>query len=422
MSRLSDAALARLKDANPVEQVAERLGVKLRRSGRSFVGACPICGGNPKTNGRFEVNTQTDSWVCAVCPDGGDAIRLVMKACGLDFRGAVDWLGGADEGAEDTAPVAEARGRRAHEAGAAIDAAPDDYRNRRDLADAWRRGWSKACNAEADAAKFREQERARCWQIWQAARPDAPEIARYYAIRGCLPPPSRCIRFSPEQALYPEDRRSKEERAAGVRLEPLHVGPAMVSAVIGPHGRFAGVHRTWLDFDDPDGKARVPDPETGEMLPAKKARGSTKGGHIEVVPCAHPNELHLGEGQEELVSTWSALIAEGRDVSRIAFWSAIDLGNLGGKAVDTVPHPTERNRNGQPKRVPGPEPDLTARSIIVPPSVDLLFIYRDGDSEPFLTECAVRRCALRHRRPGLAIHIVSAGQGLDFNRLLRGAA
>jgi len=39
-------------------------------------------------------NQSFDGWVCAACSDGGDVIRLVEKALGLDFKGAVEWLGG----------------------------------------------------------------------------------------------------------------------------------------------------------------------------------------------------------------------------------------------------------------------------------------------------------------------------------------
>ena len=38
----------------------------------SSVGSCPVCGGGARAS-RFEIKGQ--GWVCAVCEDGGDAIK-----------------------------------------------------------------------------------------------------------------------------------------------------------------------------------------------------------------------------------------------------------------------------------------------------------------------------------------------------------
>ena len=68
--RLSEAQLDELKARNPVADVAGRLGAVLRRSGRSLVGTCPLCGGGRSAQ-RFECKG-ADTWVCAVCCDGCD--------------------------------------------------------------------------------------------------------------------------------------------------------------------------------------------------------------------------------------------------------------------------------------------------------------------------------------------------------------
>ena len=44
--------------------------------------------------------------------------------------------------------------------------------------------------------------------------------------------------------------------------------------MIGPDGKFSGVHQTFLDLATPKGKAAIFDPKTGEALDAKKTRGS----------------------------------------------------------------------------------------------------------------------------------------------------
>src|SRR5262245_69616 len=92
---ISPAALAELKARNPVEAVAARY-VALRRGGKGLIGACPVCGGGRRAT-RFAVFLREQAWACAVCTDGGDVIRLVERAEGCDFRGAVARLGGAEE-------------------------------------------------------------------------------------------------------------------------------------------------------------------------------------------------------------------------------------------------------------------------------------------------------------------------------------
>jgi hypothetical protein len=93
MSRLSQAEIDDIRARNPIEHVAEQY-VRLRRAAGRLVGPCPMCGGRA-TSQRFEVFANEDSWACAVCHDGGDVIRLVEKVEGLDFRAAIERLGGA---------------------------------------------------------------------------------------------------------------------------------------------------------------------------------------------------------------------------------------------------------------------------------------------------------------------------------------
>ncbi len=94
---ISDAALDALKDRNPVHGYAGRR-VHLRSKGRHrYVGPCPVCSDNAqsKTAQRFECDA--DKWVCAVCGDGGDIIKLVRKCEGVGFHEAIERLGGTRE-------------------------------------------------------------------------------------------------------------------------------------------------------------------------------------------------------------------------------------------------------------------------------------------------------------------------------------
>src|ERR1700682_3879768 len=96
MSRFSPQDLDDIKARTPLADVAGGY-VKLRRAAGHLVGPCPVCGGKV-TSARFEILDNGESWVCAVCPDGGDVIRLVQLAEGVDFLGAIGRVGGRGAG------------------------------------------------------------------------------------------------------------------------------------------------------------------------------------------------------------------------------------------------------------------------------------------------------------------------------------
>jgi DNA primase len=124
--RLTQAELDDIKDRNPVADIARRY-VSLRPQGGRLVGPCPICSRDRDSRkaARFEI--KDDGWVCAVCTDGGDVIRLVEKVEGLDFNGAVEWLGGAQQ-VDPVAAVGRDRKRAEKDAKRKADA--DVYRQR----------------------------------------------------------------------------------------------------------------------------------------------------------------------------------------------------------------------------------------------------------------------------------------------------
>ena len=390
MTRLSGAALDDLRARNPVAAVAERLGVALRRSGRTLVGACPSCGGDPRRAGRFEVKDLT-RWVCAVCQDGGDVIRLVERSQGVDFRRAVEWLGGAAEVDPEVAARAagEIAARRARE--------------------------------DAVAAQKREAERVRLYGLWRRAAPIArtPAIG-YLAGRGIAVPglQLRVVHAMP----YFHGTAPREGRDGQVRPAPrvLHDGPAMLAAVIRPDGRFGGLHITWLHPDFDGRKAAIADPDTGEILPAKKMRGSVKAGRIELLPArAGGTRLVMGEGIE---TTASAIMAEAGTAgfASTSYWAAGSLGNLGGPSAGTVQHPVLKHRNGHRLRVPGPAPDFAEPAVPVPDAVTELILLGDGDSDGWTTHRALDRGALRHARHGRVVRKAMAPDGGDINDVLLG--
>jgi len=395
MNRLSPDDLDDIKARNPLEAVAGGY-VKLRRAGGRMVGPCPICGGRA-TSQRFEVMKGGESWTCAVCPDGGDVIHLVMKVEGCDFKAAIERLGGQRE-------LDSAQAKKLFEARE-----------------------KKRLEREKKSDDFREKERKRLWEAWDGAGEIHGTVAaRYLEGRG-LALPAKCpgLRFLPQAPYFHGEQLDERGRKSPIRL---HKGPAMLAAFIRPDGKFGGLHTTWLDVatspDDvtPARKIELHDPETGELLNAKKMRGSKAGAHIAIALTKEPRRLVVGEGIETVLAVWTSFHKAGRDLTDTGFWAAGDLGNMAGRSVKTVPHPTLKRPNGRAVSVPNDHPDPDDPGLAIPDSVEELILLGDGDSEPVLTRFAMLRAARRYAKDGRVIRIAFAPAGLDFNDVLRGAA
>jgi hypothetical protein len=391
MSLLTPQDLDDIKARNPLADVAGGY-VKLRRAAGELVGPCPICGGKV-TSARFGIKDNGESWVCAVCPDGGDVIRLVQLVEGCDFLAAVERLGGR----------------------VAVD--PQQARALFEAREA------KRLAREKTAAGYREAERKRLFRTWKGAMPIHGTAAdRYLAGRG-LVLPERCpgLRYLPSAPYWHGETVDARGRKAPVQI---HSGPAMLAAFIRPGGTFGGLHSTWLTTDDVPQKLEIMDPDSGEMLNSKKMRGSKTGAHILLAAAAGgaPRCLVMGEGIETVGAVFTACMLEGRPIDDMEFRAAGDLGNLAGRAIETVPHPTLKRPDGRAQRVPGPYPDPDDAGQAIPDSVEELILLGDGDSEPVLTQYAMERAARRYSRPGRVIRIAFAPAGVDFNDVLRGAA
>ncbi|MCK1583244.1 DNA primase [Bradyrhizobium sp. 168] len=397
MARITDEELDDIRARNPIADVAGGY-TKLRRAGGKLVGPCPICGGRASSQ-RFEVIERDASWVCAVCPDGGDVIRLVEKVEGCDFRAAIERLGGRTA-------IDAARAKELFE-----------ERERKRLA------------REKTSADYREAERKRLFRTWKGALPIHDTVAaRYLEGRG-LVLPDHCpgLRFLPTMSYWHGETIDERGRKSP---RQIYSGPVMCGAFIRPDGKFGGLHLTWLNVvTSPDDvaapapvKAEILDPDSGEVLNSKKMRGSKTGAYIAIVMHDAPRRLVIGEGIETVLSVWTAMHQAGRALDDMAFWAAGDLGNLAGRANKTVNHPTLKRPNGQPQKVPDRFPDLDDAGLSIPDSVEELILLGDGDSEKVLTEYAMERAARRYAREGRVIRIAFAPSGLDFNDLLKAAA
>lgn len=370
-----DHRLAEAK-AMPIADVVARLELTgLVRTGGELVGPCPQCGGRD----RFGVNLKDGVFQCRKeCgPHArGDQIALVQHVLGLDFRAALEWLCGPAQGLSD-AELAERR--RKAEA------------NRRKQADIARRARENSIRAARD--------------IWFAARPaEGSAVRDYLTLRGIDPtlypqlPPA--LRFDPE-ARYTVPIEGKPGT-----WDTIHVGPAMVAAVVDAGNRVTAVHRTWLDLSQPKGKLVLPDPRRpGETLPAKKVLGSKKGGAIRFLTPQGCDTMIMAEGVE---TTLSALIAEAMP-RRCAYWCGVDLGNMSG-----------RMQRGRGLKYAG-LPDLDDAEAWLPPSwVKTLIFVQDGDSDPRLTRAKLLSGLRRAKSisPRLVIKIAHAGEGRDLNDII----
>lgn len=382
MTMVSDAALDDLKARMPCNEIAGKW-VQLRKQGAAWVGPCPICSRdrNKKTATKFKATAER--WMCAVCMDGGDVIELVRKVEGKSFSEAVDWLGGVQE----------------------IDQAEADRRKaERD---------ARALEAERTAAQFRESERGTLYEAWKRANKDLAggSVEQYLALRGLAGAPSRALRCIEGMPYYDSGKRT---------AEVIHRGPAMLAAFT-RDGRFSGLHITYLDLAQPKGKLRLPAAE-GEDWPAKKMRGSKSGSLIVLVapPDGIPvTRVFIGEGIETVLSVWCAMQKLGLLRAGDAFYVAGDLGNLGGKAAESVTHPTLKSDTGRARRVPGPWPEPGAAGIELPASAIDVVILGDGDSDEFTTRCALARASVRLAAVDRAVRVAFAPSGEDFDDLWR---
>ena len=371
---------ARIKQAleKSIADIADRLEIKdLRPASGELVGPCPRCGGDD----RFSVNPQRGVFYCRKecgphCK--GDLIALVRFVLDKSFPDALEWLVGPRQ---ELSPAERREIERKAEANRQA-RAEAEARARREAIAAARKIWMRSTDAEGSLVRDYLAHRAITKQL--------------------LPVMPRCMRFMADCPYTVPD----EERRGHYRV--VHRGPAMIAAVQGPQNILTAVHRTWIDLDQPSGKAVITDP-LGRLtdLPAKKVLGSKKGGAIRLCSPLNATTLVMGEGIE---TTLSGRISEQhRSVS--AFWAGVDLGNMAG-----------RRKLGEGLKYAG-IPDLDDDEAFVPPAqITRLIFIQDGDSDPKLTRAKLQAGLRRamFKRPGLTGAIVFPGEGLDLNDVLRG--
>ena len=367
---------------------------KLELRGTSELeGPCPDCAGTD----RFAINTRKRVFNCRGCGAGGDVIALAQLILHCDFREACRVLTGEDAPDGKSGTVDPEAARRAAE----------------------QRARDEAQRA-AEENSYREEERRKAYEIWRSGRPImGTETEAYLAARGLGPVLDR-VRLRHVDGLdywhqVHEPGRKKP------RIFVLHHGPAMLAAITDDDDRFAGVHMTWFDPCTPGEKVQLVCPKTMVDLPAKKIRGSKRRGWIRLITPAHVDRQVCGEGIETVLSPAVAELGT-VDFDRTAYWASIDLQHLGGRAVETVPHPVLLNKAGRPQRVPGPVPDADPKAPMPSKAVREILTLGDGDSDRFTADQVHARAARRWAMPGRTIRTAWAPDNGDFNDVLRGRA
>ncbi|MCW5695811.1 MAG: hypothetical protein KIS96_03640 [Bauldia sp.] len=267
---------------------ATRLGAKLRRTGREWVGPCPSCGGKD----RFSINPAKRVFNCRGA-QGGDVIAMVEHVQGYDFVGAVAWITGEqppDGRSAGVDPAAEERARR-------------------------RRAESERKRAAEAQREERKKETARetAYRWWREARPLIGSVAESY-LRGRgidfdLTPYSNVLRCHPGLS-YPFND-------AGEVTKDGPVLPALVCAVQHHTGQFRGL---WRIFLKPDGSGKAP------VVNPKLGKGPCAGGGVWLGPrsgilnTCEGVETGLGivgilGGRETIVATLSTSLMQDFDVS-----------------------------------------------------------------------------------------------------------
>lgn len=358
-------------EAIPIEDAALTLDILsgLKRMGVEYTGPCPQCGGND----RFSINTRKGLFLCRQCNGKGGSVALVMFVRGCTFPQALEWMCGPRR----EIPVEEMRAR---EAKAIVN------KDRKDR----------------EVAAFRDKAVAQARVIWKETRhTDETSLVRDYLARrglsrGLLPVIPASIRFHPSLSYMVQTDKG---------WVAAHRGPAMVACIQGPDGQGAGVHRTWIDPEQPKGKARILHPVTGEPMGVKKTWGSKKGGAIRLSPPGAQSEVMvMGEGIETTLTALVANVWPGA-----VYWCGVDMGNMSGS-----------RETGPGLKYAGLPRMDDADAFVPPPWVKRLIFVMDGDSDPRETrakmEAGLRRAMLL--RPGLVGQIAAAPRGRDLNDVL----
>lgn len=358
-----------------LREYASRNQWNLKQSGANLIGPCPKpgCGGTD----RFGINTKQNKWNCRTCDKGGhDAISLAMHVENLEFIAACEFLTGQERTAVIDPALAE--------------------KQRQDLI-------KKEQQRQRDTNLYREKARWQAYSIWKRRKPAGKIIQAYLDCRNIKADVSELGAALGEFASLEYWHKPRNQRGS-----VIHAGPAMVAVIqFGSHfdGRFAGVHRTWLDASQPKGKAVIMSGDGLEQLDSRLTRGTKGNGAIRLVTPESPTRLVMGEG----IETTGSAFAHERDPAT-AYWAGIDKGHMAGRAM----------YSSDGKRLLE-QPDMDDKQCFIVPEWCNELIYlldvESDEKQAEKTRMAMIRGLRRQMRirPGLIARLGDPGMVGDFN-------
>lgn len=101
-----------IKDANPIEEVAMKLGLVLKKHGNQLRGPCPSGKGGERA---LVITPDKQAFYSFGINKGGDCIALVGHVMGLSPKEAAQWLHGDTEPEKKSGTPAEVRERSANQ-------------------------------------------------------------------------------------------------------------------------------------------------------------------------------------------------------------------------------------------------------------------------------------------------------------------
>ncbi|HEV7258957.1 MAG TPA: hypothetical protein VGN82_14345 [Bosea sp. (in: a-proteobacteria)] len=251
-------------------------------------------------------------------------------------------------------------------------------------------------------AEQQKQERSadRAARIFNDSMPIVGTQAMEYLRRRGIVPPLELVadlRFAAglEYRGYP-DRDAEDETGLGVF-------PCMIAAIRNAAGEITGIHRTYLDPNEP---AKLKPPGDASQNKAKKSFGTVMGSAIRLGPVRRV--MAIGEGIETCLSWYQ----QGRGPDDLGVISAVSLGNLSGGCTASVKHPSGRGT------VPNCVPDPDKPGIILPAEVEQIILLGDGDSDAIATRARLLVAARRFREQGRMVSIDYAPPRADWNDVL----
>jgi hypothetical protein len=365
--------LPAIRERNDLAAVAGGF-VALKRRGDRWTGLCPF---HAERTPSFHIwgRGAAAHYHCFGCGAHGDVIGFICAVEGKGFTEScrmLTQLGGLD----DPRILQNARWRADH----------------------------AARRAEAEDLKRADIERRRAHGIWagtQAIGRQTLALA-YYAGRGIDPARLPGGRLPADIRYHPGLDYFYSGGDGGRKC--LGVFPAIVAAIRGADGRGIGVEIKYLDPLTGQ-KAQLCDPETGEVLTAKKMRGNPWGGAVRLTGSAPL--MGFGEGVETCLSVLTA-------APDMAVWAALSIGNLAGAGKG------RGRRIGLNKYLPPSIPDLDRPAFMPPAECRQAILLEDADNaDPAAADCLYARTAARWKAAGLTVSRARPPAGLDFNDVIK---